>query len=296
MGVTEMHRAGRWLVTAAVGIVLSGLAPQSIMAQEEEEEEKGWEFTAELSAIWVGGNSVSNTFGLGSELAREWARSAVSFSGGALRSENTRRSRTAVGTADDFIVNVDEDAEKTAENYFLRGRYDYKFSDRFFSFVSASWLRNTFAGIKAEWVGAAGVGNIWVDSDRIRFSTDYSITLSHRADVVPNPDADDTFAGARFGYDFGAVLTEAAEFTSEFIGDLNLNNTDDVRFDWTNSLPVSISSKLALKPSLQLTWRNDPALETLELFTATGNPTGETVLSPLDKLDTLFTLALVLSL
>jgi putative salt-induced outer membrane protein YdiY len=296
MSVTETNRSGRWLATTAIGIVLSGLAPQPIMAQEAEEEEKGWEFTAELSAIWVGGNSVSNTFGLGSTLAREWARSVVSFQTGALRSENTRRSHTAIGTADDFVVNVNEDTERTAENYFLRGRYDYKFSDRFFSFVSAQWLRNTFAGIDNEWVGAAGVGNIWVDTDRISFSTDYGVTLTKRDDVVPNPDIEDTFAGARFGYDFGAVLTEAAQFLSVFIGDLNLNNTDDVRFDWTNSLPVSITSKLALKPSLQLMWRNDPALEALDLFTSGGDPTGTTVLAPLDKLDTLFTLALVLSL
>ncbi len=69
-----------------------------------------------------------------------------------------------------------------------------------------------------------------------------------------------------------------------------------MRFDWTNSLPVSISETLALKPSLQLLWRNDPALEAIELFTSGGDPTGSTVLVPLDKLDTLFTLALVLSL
>jgi hypothetical protein len=43
-------------------------------------------------------------------------------------------------------------------------------------------------------------------------------------------------------------------------------------------------------------WRNDPALEALDLFTSGGDPTGTTVLAPLDKLDTLFTLALVLSL
>lgn len=43
--------------------------------------------------------------------------------------------------------------------------------------------------------------------------------------------------------------------------------------------------------SLQLLYDNEPSLAALPLLSPAGADTGETVLSPLDDLDTLFTLA-----
>jgi len=80
------------------------------------------------------------------------------------------------------------------------------------------------------------------------------------------------------------------------IADWNLDNTDDVRLDWKNSLPVSISAKLALKPSVRMLWRNDPSLQEVPLFGSDGTPMDVNVLAPLKKLDTFFTLALVVNL
>lgn len=262
----------------------------------QEEEETGWEYTAELTAVWVAGNSESNTFGLGSTLGGTWEVSSIKLTGGALRTESTTKTRRAVGSVEDFTVLEEEDTRKTAERYFLRGRYEYRFSDRFFAFAGGEWLRNTFAGIDSKWLGVAGLGNVWIDGERVRFSTDYGLTVTKQDDVVPDPDVDDTFAGLRAAYDFALRISDNARFESAFIGDLNLSETDDVRFDLTNSLPVNISSTLALKPGLQLLWRNQPSLETVPLVTAGGDPTDESVLVPLEELDTLFTLALVLTL
>jgi len=72
--------------------------------------------------------------------------------------------------------------------------------------------------------------------------------------------------------------------------------TDDVRADFTNSLSIAINSMFAFKPSLQLSWRNDPALTQIDLFAANGAPTGEKVLVPLQKLDSFINLALVVTL
>lgn len=265
-------------------------------AWAQEEDEAGWTYSAELTAVWVGGNSESNTFGLGSTLTGEWARSSLEITGSALRSESTTTSRLAVGTGGDFTVEDTEDTRKTAESYGLRGRYEYRFGERVFAFGGAEWLRNTFAGIDGKWLGVVGVGRLWVDSDRVHLSTDVGLTFTKQDDVVPDPDAADAFAGLRAGHDFRLQITASARFRSVLIWDGNLADMDDVRLDLTNSLPVAISSKLALKPSLQLLWRNQPSLESVPLVTPAGDPTGESVLVPLEKVDTLFTLALVLTL
>ena len=64
--------------------------------------------------------------------------------------------------------------------------------------------------------------------------------------------------------------------------------------DWTNSLKVGINSRLALKVSLQLLYDNVPANEAIDLEFPRGTPTGQTVLNPVEDLDTLITTSLVI--
>jgi putative salt-induced outer membrane protein YdiY len=131
-----------------------------------------------------------------------------------------------------------------------------------------------------------GAGRSWFDEDTRRFKTDLGLTYTIQEDVVENPDADDSFVGLRGSYDFFKKLTETTDFTSALIVDENLNATEDLRADWTNSLAVAMSDRLALKASLQLLFDNDPA------FTAV--PLGDTeVLTPLGKTDSVFTVAIV---
>ncbi|UCF20329.1 MAG: DUF481 domain-containing protein [Gemmatimonadota bacterium] len=282
-----------WLL-ATVFVIGSMTAPPG-WAQEGEEE-LGLRFTAEFSTVWTAGNSQSSTLGLASTIRYLWERSEAKLEGGAVRTESTLKSRTAVGTSEIFEIEEDKVTEKTAEAYYVRGRYDYRISEYFFLFGGTDWLRNTFAGIESRLLVAAGAGNAWLDSERMRFKTDYSATYTFQQDVVENPFTKANFPGLRLAYDYWWKLTGSTEFESKLIGDLNLDNTDDVRIDFTNALPVAISSKLALKPSLQLLWRNDPSLTEVPLFASDGTPADQAVLVPLQKLDSFFTISLVVTI
>jgi hypothetical protein len=290
-----MKRATQ-ITTAFVLAAGFSLAAGPGSAEAQDEREIGFFFTAELTGVWTSGNSESNTLGMAATLRRLWENSEVKLDGGAVRTESGIITRTAVGTLDDFVVRKETSRKKTAENYYLRGRYDYKLSERFFAFAGADWLRNTFAGIDSRLLFAAGAGNIWLDDERFRFKTDYSATYTFQEDVIENPFVKTSFPGLRLSYNFWWNLTSSTDFESTLIGDWNLDNTDDVRLDFTNALPIAISEKLALKPSLQLLWRNEPSLTALGLEDQSGVPTGDTVLVPLEKLDTFFTLALVVKL
>lgn len=57
---------------------------------------------------------------------------------------------------------------------------------------------------------------------------------------------------------------------------------------------MDVSDKIALKPSLQLLWRDQPSLADVPLYATDGSPTGTKVRAPLEELDTFFRLALVL--
>lgn len=268
----------------------------NIFSQDAEEKKLGWFFEGKLAGLWAGGNSESFTIGLGATLKHIWTNSELRFDVGGLQTESSTTTRTAVGTEEDFQVNEDKVTEKTAEIIFARGRYDYNFTENFYAFGGLDWLRNRFAGIDSRTLLAAGVGNKWVENENIRFKTDYSFTYSFQEDVVENPFAKTKFPGLRLAYDFWYNLTASTQFESIFIADLNLDNTDDIRFDFYNALPIKISEVFTLKPSLQLLWRNEPSLTEIDLFANDGTPTGSKVLTPLKNLDTLFSLALVVNL
>ncbi|HSM02969.1 MAG TPA: DUF481 domain-containing protein [Longimicrobiales bacterium] len=255
-----------------------------------------WVFTGEVSAVLSRGNSETTTFGLGAKARREWERDELLFEAGWVQVETGTITRTAVGTEDEFAVERSVANAKTAENMFIRGRYDRTLSDHWFAYGALDWLRNTFAGIDSRFLVAIGGGTTWIDRDRVDFSTNYALTYSFQEDVVENPFVKTSFPGIRLGYDYRNQLTASTEFTSKLVADQNLDEGKDRRVEFLNSLVVDINDVIALKPSLLLQWRNLPSLSEVPLFTPGGVDTGLTVLAPLRKLDTQFTLALVLSL
>ena len=241
------------------------------------------------------GNSSSSTLGLGAKVRRLWTKSELTFTGGATQTESSLLTRTAQGTTTDFTVNENKVTEKTAELYFLRGWYQYNFSPKFFAYTGADWLSNKFAGIDSRFLIALGAGNNWVDKETFKFKTFYSLTYTFQDDVVENPFIKSDFAGFRLGYDLNAKFSNSTDFESRLIADFNFDNSDDIRLDWYNALPVGISESLLLKPAVQMLWRNQPSLTNVPLFDGGGAEIGE-VSTPLKDLDTIFTLALIVKL
>jgi putative salt-induced outer membrane protein YdiY len=283
---TVMHRFVKVILATTVLVILGTGA-----ALADEGEIPGWYLDAELAFVATSGNSESSTLGLGAKLRRLWTRSEFILSGGATQTESSLITRTATGTETDYTVAENKVTEKTAELYFLRGWYKYNFTPKFFGYTGVDWLSNKFAGIDSRTLLALGAGNDWKNSDKFKFSTFYSVTYTFQEDVVENPFVKTDFPGLRLGYDLKAKLSSSTDFESVLVADWNLDNSDDVRVDWYNALPVGISETLLLKPAVQMMWRNQPSLTNVPL-----EGTDLEVPTPLNELDTIFTLALIVKL
>lgn len=263
---------------------------------QNKEEDLGWAFEGEVSGVWVGGNSVSRTVGLEGAATHTWTKSVFQIQAGGLRTESTLKTRFALGSVDDFELTEVSLTSTTAEAYFARSSFEYKFSAKSSAIGGIDWLRNTFSGVDSRFLLGLGAGQQWIDSKRVKFSTVYGFTYTFESEVVENPFNTGKFPGLRLSYQFEAALTSTTKFKSRMAGDWNLENTSDIRIDWSNSISVSIISSLALKPSVRLIWRNDPALKEVPLGTPDEPASGVTVLVPLQKLDSWVTLALVVTL
>ncbi len=293
---TRMKGGDRWKRKMAVALLAGlamGLTPDRHVAAQDAA--WTWENSTELSFVSTAGNASSSTLGLKSALIGNADVNTFKVELGGIRGETTFRTLTATGTETDFTVNETTDSELTAESYFLRSRYDRSFGTAY-GFGGAGWDRNTFAGVQNRYALVAGMGNAWVDGETSRFKTDVGATYTIQKDVSPVPGADEGFGGIRFSVDAMRQLSATTQFTSVLVADENIEDTDDFRADWVNSLSVAMSDRLALKTSLQLLFDNQPSLLGVPLLDGGGMPTGTTVLTPSDKVDSVVTLTLVIKL
>jgi hypothetical protein len=264
----------------------AGLAAVTPLGAEEKPKE-GWSDIAEFSYVATSGNSNVSTLGFKNFLKRTWEKESFEIKAGAIRSESTITTYVVQPSGD-----IEEQTATTlaAENYYLNGRFDRKISDRFFWFAGAGWERNRPSGIDSHTSVAAGVGNIWKDTETLKFRTDYSATYHKETDLVEPPGFDGTFGGARLSSTYLQKFGASTTYGNDFIVDENLNKTEDYRGDMTNWVAVAMSAKLALKVSLQWLYRHDPA------FTEASDPGNVTPgpdLVQLKKLDSIFTASLV---
>lgn len=283
--------AARVFACVALTVWLA-LSPVSVCGAVQTQD--GWKNSSELSFVRTGGNAASSTFGISTTVTRSRERTELKIEAGGIRTRTTRFERIAVGTESDYRVEEKSDSEVSAENYHARIRADRRFSQRTSVFVQSGWTRNTFSGIRHRVVNVAGVSTRWLDRERQRLRTAYGFTHTVQKDVVPDPDDSGRFLGLRLSTEFWLKVTGNAEWSSNLVVDGNGNDRSDVRADWTNSLSVTMNEHLGLKTSLRTTFDNQPALARLPLRSREGEETG-TVLARREKLDRVFTVALVVS-
>ncbi len=283
--------AGPVLAAALTAVVLTTLVlvavPRDAAAQEP-----GWKNTAEISYVVAAGNASIATLGFGDKLIRRWEKSQFEFRVSGIRAESVIYTRTVSAAGPPPVVDTDSETNVTAENYAVATRFNRTISEHFFWYGGAGWKRNRFAGIKNLYAAAAGLGNTWIDREDARFRTEYAATFTRQEDLEGGPDAARSFAGARLSWNYERQLTANTRYSNDLELDENLKDTQDFRADMLHALQVSMSSNLALKVSLQLLFDNQPAsvkaADPLSLL-----PAGEVALVGLKKLDTVFTVSLV---
>jgi putative salt-induced outer membrane protein YdiY len=249
---------------------------------------------ADLSYVLTSGNSSTSSLGFKGDLTHRWTRHSLGFAAGGLRASSSSGERFAVGTPTDFEVQI-PDAEPTAEAYYARGRYDFKFSERLFYTLGAGWERNLFSGIENRWVVDTGVGYIFVASDKTDFRAAAGITYTDEGYTVSDG-RDSSFAGARLGWDLSRQIFSGTKLTHTLIADQSLEDSSSRRADVQAGVQVAMTKTLGLKVNWRLLYNNAPPLAEVPLHAPGGADTGLTVLAPYKKVDQGFSVSLVLSI
>ena len=296
-GSAARPSAATVLATVLLGaaILAPALSAHAQQGDAQQADDAGWSISGELSFVQTGGNAQSSTLGLATTLGRSWEPAELKIEAGGIRTRTTQVERTARGAADAYRIEERSESRVSAENYYVRLRLDLALSRRSAIFAKSDWTRNTFSGVAARYVAAAGLSTRWIQGDAWRLRTGYAATYTFQEDVVANPETRDDFVGLQLSADHSLQLTDNSGWTSTLVLDGNGLELSDMRADWTNALSIAMNDNLGLKTTVRLLFDNRPSLAGVPLVSSAGEPAG-TVFVARRKLDRVATLALVVTL
>lgn len=252
------------------------------------EGEKPWTDVADLSVIMTTGNSQAKNVAASNKFVYKWTNAELALFAGALRAENTARSVANVGG----VLVTNETSTTTAESYILDGKYRRTITEGFFWYVGGGWSRNRPTGIDQHLSGGGGLGYRFLKTERDSLIGELGVDYTSE-DYTNGTDA--SFAGARGFLGYERLFSKTSKFNSDLEVLENLDDTDDLRAKWMNSVTASLSSRLALKVSYTILYDRQPVVQTL--FDPT-DPTG-TIIAPVnfefDKTDTVLAASLVIN-
>jgi putative salt-induced outer membrane protein YdiY len=288
----------RWRGSAAApaAALLAGmlLTTEVILAQEPEEGggARSWTNNTELSLVSASGNSTATTFGFRNVYAYKWARSRLSWETGMVRADSRDGDRYAVGFSPDDFELIVPPTKIDSQRLFSKLGYRQEIRGAHFWFGNFDSTRDESSNINRQFVGAGGFGTRWADREQLNFRTEYGISYtSEDLDL----EGENHFGGYRLSYGLDAGVTANTTIESGLTFDGSFQQRDDIRTDWLNGVSVSLNSRIALKSSLRLIFRNIPALEDIDLETPVlGVVIGKVNVSK-EKLDTSFTTSLVIT-
>ena len=246
--------------------------------------------STDLGLVIASGNSRSTSVGLHNVYLYKWSNAQLRWEGGWLRVASRNGSRLAVGDPGNFNI-VEPGTKLDSQRLFSKLGYQHQLSMRTDWFGNFDAARDEPANLLSQYIVAGGLGTTWWKTDKGQFRTAYGVTYTDEDLAI---EGHNKFAGYRLYYGLKEPVTTTSTFESELTTDGSFDTGDDIRMDSLNSIGVSLNSKMALKSSLRLLFRNLPALELLQLQSPAALPLG-TVEVPKDQLDTAFTTSLVIT-
>ncbi len=206
-----------------------------------DEEKRSWTNETELSGVWTSGNTKTSSLGLKNSYGLKSGKNEFTAKLGGVHAKNE----------DEVIV----------EQYFLNLKLDRKFSEKTYWYVSTGWKKDEIAGIKNNANLGSGVGRIWVDSEKRKFSTDIGVGYVFRDYVIEGPNFDGSFATGQFGFKHFQKVTDSSEYKQEFALNRDVQGDNGTDIVWAHDFSVAVSKKVALKVGYRLDYISEPAFK-----------------------------------
>jgi putative salt-induced outer membrane protein YdiY len=278
---------GNGTVALAIFLANSICAPPALA--QDSVAERVWSNSTELGWVFTYGNATTNSFNLRNVFEYEWLDADLNLEFGILRAASGDE-RFALGTEEAFEI-IEPPVEPDTERMYATARYLRNVSDRFFWYGRFDVERDQPADITFRLTPAGGAGNNWETLENIELRTGYGFGYSAGSMTF---DGSSNYFGYQLFYEFDMKVNDNTDIDSSMTLDGSIMSPSNYRFHWANGIGVAINERIALKASLRLVYRNDPAQEEIDLEDLSGAVLGNVIVSK-KKLDSGFTTSLVIN-
>jgi putative salt-induced outer membrane protein len=221
---------------AALALATLVCTAGAFAAETTEEQPKPWPVKGELSYVRTDGNTDTETFGARIGYEGDYAPNRYYFNAGALYAET--------------------DDEKTTDRLTADARYERVFTDRFFGFLEAAYLRDPFAGFDARYSGGPGLGYEIIKTEAHQLKGLASMLYVHEN---PVGDADNNnYASAKAAIDYRWQISDTVQFKELADYSRSLDDGDVYFINSETTLEVKLVGNLALAMGYIVRYQNDP--------------------------------------
>ena len=219
----------KWLLF----LILAGMAPLPILAQEEAE--KPWKLSIGASYLNTTGNTRTEVFGSRNKFDYDWAKTA-------LRTEFN-------------AYTAKEDDSTTAENYEAQEKYEWKFKKPNYLFQLGRWEKDRFKGLDNRTTLGLGYGRGFFKTDRHQLIGEAG--YNHIWEDNQNDDAEDFGSARLYGF-YGYKISPTATFSqsAEYLDDLD--SSDSYRINTLTKLKAKLTTLFSLEASYEVKYDNNP--------------------------------------
>jgi putative salt-induced outer membrane protein len=198
--------------------------------------EPAWTGSIGLSYLATSGNSDSESFGVDLEATRDpepWGLEVAAQ-----------------------LNRAEQDGVKTVERYQASLRGTRALAERWQAFVGLSAEQDEFAGIDLRGIVEIGAAYTALPGPRHSLILDFALTRTDEDRLTPEIDQD--WLGGLAGASYELAISDNAGFSQTLRYYANFDDTGDWRADSVSALTAAINSRLALRLSHEIRYRDEP--------------------------------------
>ena len=202
-----------------------------------------WTGIVSAGATFVRGNTKSDTASLGVEAARRTENDRITLGAGyysAKQRDNTTR-----------------DSSTIADNWFLKGQYDYFFTEKFYGYGNLRYEKDRIAGLDMRVTPGVGLGYQWIEKTDLNFSTEAGGAWIY--EKYTDPDETRTYMAGRLAYHLDKSFNDhvKAFHNLEYIPSFERVDTFLVNADV--GMRAAMTARLALEAKAQMAYNSQPS-------------------------------------
>lgn len=204
-----------------------------------------WSGVVSAGATFARGNSKSDTASLGLETSRRTDVDRISFNAGYYtakqRDNGTRKESTS------------------ADNWFVKGQYDYFFSDKFYAYGNLRYEKDRIADLDMRLTPGVGGGYQWIERDDLNISTECGLNWVY--EKYTEPDETRTYMAGRLAYHIDKSFSDTVKAFHNLEYLPSFEYIDNYLINADIGLRAAMTARLSLEVKSQLAYNSNPAAD-----------------------------------